>query len=116
MIKFIELINRKVIVEVDRPLGSKHPKGDMIYLANYGFVPGTISGDGKELDVYILGIHKPIPIGEKFEGIAIALIHRIDDDDDKLVVVPQGVDFTDDQIIALVDFQEKFFKSKIIRG
>ena len=38
---------------------------DIRISVNYGFVPNTISGDGEELDCYILGIDKAI---EKFNG------------------------------------------------
>jgi inorganic pyrophosphatase len=84
----------------------------MIYPVNYGFIPGTISGDGEELDAYVLGVFKPI---ESFEGVVIAIIHRTNDDDDKLVVVPDGKLYTDDQIRALTEFQEQYFESVILR-
>ncbi len=37
-------------------------------------------------------------------------------DDDKLVVVPNNVNYSDGQIAALTEFQERWFKSKIVRG
>lgn len=40
---------------MDRPLGTKHPKHGWEYPVNYGYIPGTVSGDGEELDAYILG-------------------------------------------------------------
>jgi inorganic pyrophosphatase len=43
------------------------------------------------------------------------VIHRTNDDDDKLIVVPEGKEYTDEQIYALTEFQERFFKSKILR-
>ena len=36
-------------------------------------------------------------------------------DDDKLIVVPDGKDYTDDQIDALTEFQEAYFEHIIIR-
>jgi inorganic pyrophosphatase len=42
------------------------------------------------------------------------VISRVDDNDDKLVVVPDGKEYTDDQIRALTEFQEQFFHSVII--
>lgn len=107
-----DFIGKKVVVKMDRPLGSKHPKHGFIYLVNYGYIPGTVSGDGEELDAYILGVHQPL---DTFEGRVIAVIHRLDDDDDKLIVVEDGKNYTDDQINALVEFQEKWFKTEIIR-
>ena len=44
------------------------------------------------------------------------VIHRTNDDDDKLVVVPDDRKYSDDAIRALTEFQERFFTSMIIRG
>ena len=74
-------------VKIDRPFGTKHPKHGFIYPVNYGYVPGTISGDGEELDCYILGVFEPVDI---FTGKCIAIIHRTNDNDDKLVLVPES--------------------------
>jgi inorganic pyrophosphatase len=76
-------------------------------------VPGVLAPDGEELDVYVLGVFEPL---ERYKGRCIAVIHRVDDDDDKLVVVEQGRDYSDDQIRALTEFQERFFTSVIVRG
>lgn len=108
----ISYINQKVTVQMDRPMGSKHPKHGFIYPVNYGFIPNTISGDGEELDAYVLGEFKPL---ESFTGVVIAIIHRTNDNDDKLVVVSPGKNYTDDQIRALTEFQEQYFESIIIR-
>jgi len=105
-------IGRKVNLKIDRPLGSKHPKHDFIYDLNYGYVPNIISGDGEELDVYVLGVDYAL---ENFEGKCIAVIHRINDDDDKLIVVPEEKEFSDEEIRQLTNFQEKYFESEIIR-
>ena len=105
-------IGKKVEVFVDRALGSRHPKyPDMIYAVNYGYIPGTLSPDGEELDAYILGVAEPL---ETFTGICIAVLKRTKDDDDKLIVVPEGMSFNEAQIRQMVDFQEKFFESVII--
>lgn len=105
-------LGKTVLVKMDRPLGSKHPNHGFIYPVNYGYIPNTISGDGEELDVYVLGEHKPL---ETFEGEVIAIIHRINDNDDKLVVMEKGRNYTDEQIRALTEFQEQWFESVIIR-
>lgn len=107
-----EYLNKTVIVKMDRPLGCKHPNHGFIYPVNYGYIPGTVSGDGEELDAYVLGEHKPL---DEFEGRVIAIIHRINDNDDKLVVMEDGRNYTDDQIRALTEFQERYFESIIIR-
>ena len=105
-------LQKIVKVEIDRPLGFRHPKYNTVYPVNYGFVPGTKSDDGEEIDVYVLGINK---ILKKFEGLVIAIIHRLDDNDDKLVVVSDNVRLSDDEIMKQVEFQERYFKSEIIR-
>lgn len=105
-------LNKEVTVEMDRPLGSKHPKHGFIYPVNYGFIPGTVSGDGEELDAYVLGEHKPL---ETFTGKVVAIIHRTNDNDDKLVVMADGRNYTDEQIRALTEFQEQYFESVIYR-
>ena len=107
-------LNKIVTVIIDRPLGSSHSEKypNHIYLINYGYVPNTISGDNKELDCYILGVYEPL---EKFTGKCIAIIHRINDNDDKLIVVPENTNFSDENIKALTAFQERFFDSIIIR-
>jgi inorganic pyrophosphatase len=105
-------LGQTVIVEIDRPLGTKHPKFDMVYEVNYGFVPDTKAPDGEELDAYVLGVDEPVT---DFAGRCIAIIHRLDNDDDKLVVVPDGTEISNDDIRQQVNFQEKWFKSEIIR-
>lgn len=107
-----DFLGKKVKVVMDRLMGSKHPKWNFIYPINYGYVPNTISGDGEELDAYIVGIFEPV---EEYEGKCIAAIHRLDDDDDKLVIAPEEKIYTKQQIEALVEFQERFFEHEIIK-
>lgn len=107
-----DFLGKIVKVKMDRPMGSKHPKHRFIYPVNYGFIPNTISGDGEELDAYVLGEFKPL---DEFEGKVIAIIHRTNDDDDKLVVCNENREFTNEQIDALTEFQERFFEHEIIR-
>jgi inorganic pyrophosphatase len=97
---------------MDRPLGTKHPKHGFIYEINYGFIPNTISGDGEELDAYVLAVDEPM---DEFTGRCIAIIHRTDEDDDKLIVVPDGLDLGDEYIESDIAFQEKWFKHIIVR-
>ena len=105
-------INKLVKAKIDRPMGSKHPKHGFIYPVNYGYIPNTVSGDGEEIDCYVLGIFEPI---DEFEGKCIAVIHRTNDNDDKLIIVPKEKDYSDDAIRALTEFQERFFESIVIR-
>ena len=107
-----QYLNKIVDVVIDRPLGSHHPKHGFVYPVNYGYVPNTISGDGEELDVYILGEDKAL---KTYKGQVIAIIHRTNDDDDKLIVTKQGQNFSDEQIREQTHFQEQWFESVIIR-
>lgn len=110
--KSYSYLDKEVNVKIDRPLNSKHPKNGFIYELNYGYIPNTTSGDGEELDCYVLGVDEPIT---EFIGKCIAVIHRLNDDDDKLIVVPEGKKFTDEEIKKLTHFQEQYFESEIIR-
>ena len=113
MIPSTTFLNQIVQIKIDRPLGSKHPRWGFIYPVNYGYLPNTPAPDGEDLDAYLLGIFEPV---DEFIGECIAVIHRLDDDDDKLIIVPAGKHYTDEQITALVEFQERFFESVILWG
>lgn len=110
--KTTDYIGKIVRVVIDRPLGSKHPKYDYKYPLNYGYVPNTKSGDGEELDAYVLSVFEPL---NEYTGQCIAVIHRTDDDDDKLIVVPEGIGLKDTEIEKAVAFQEKWFKHILIK-
>ena len=98
---------------IDRPLGSKlvkeHP--DFVYELNYGFIPNTLSGDGEDLDCYILGVDESI---NEFEGECIAIVHRLNEIDDKLILVPKGKKYTIKEIEDLIYFSEKHHKSVVV--
>ena len=66
--------------------------------------------DGEEQDAYILGINYPI---KEYTGKVIAIIHRYDDIEEKWVVAPENMSFTSEEIMRQVNFQERFFKSKV---
>lgn len=103
-------LGQTLTIHIDRPLGSHHPTFGHEYLLNYGYLPGVIGGDGEELDAYLLGIDHPV---EQFTGVCIAVVHRLDEDDDKLILTPAGLTFSLDQIRAAIAFQEQYFKSEI---
>lgn len=107
-----DYLGKDIYIVIDRPIGTKHPEHGYKYPVNYGYVPDTRMKDGEELDAFVLGIDTPL---ESFLGECIAVVRRIDDDDDKLVIVPEGKDFTDEEIERQLEFQEKWFKHEIIR-
>lgn len=106
-----QFLGKEVEVVIDRPLGSRHPEFDFVYEVNYGYVAGVKMPDGDDLDAYCLGWSKPQSI---CRGKVIAVIHRFDDDDDKLVVAASGLSPAID-IEREIAFQEKWFKGAVIR-
>ena len=97
---------------IDWPLGSKHPEHGFDYPVNYGYLPGTEAADGEAIDAYYLGVYNPL---ERAEGEVIAIVHRLHDDDDKLVVVPQGMRLSEQEIEDAVAFKEQWFDSCVLR-
>lgn len=109
---YADVLGRPVHCVMDRPLGSAHPRyPDMIYPVNYGYVPGLLAGDNAEQDVYVLGPTEPL---KEFTGVIIAVIHRFDDCEDKWVAAEQIGLYTESEIRAILDFQEKYYTSEIV--
>ena len=105
------MIGAKVTVTVDRPTGTYHPNHkDIYYPVNYGYIEGIMGGDGEEQDAYVLGVDYPV---ETFDGTVIAIIRRLNDNEDKWVVAPEGVVLTKEEIMAQVRFQEQYFQTEI---
>ncbi len=106
------MIGDIVTVTVDRPLGSCHPQHkDMLYPVNYGYVKGVIAPDGEEQDTYILGVDKAV---KEFTGKIIAVVHRLDDVEDKWVVCPEDLTFSKKEIYEQIRFTEQYFQSEIV--
>ena len=105
-------MGKTVDVVIDRPIGFvHHTKGVTLhYTINYGYLPGVTGGDGEEQDVYILGVEEPL---ERFTGRIIGAIRRKDDNEDKLVAAPEGMEFHQNQIAEAVHFVEKYFDSTV---
>ena len=105
------MLGKIVKVTVDRPMGTYHPKHkDIYYTINYGYIEGIMASDGEEQDAYILGVNKPV---EEFTGEVIAIIHRLNDVEDKWVVAPEDELYSKEQIEEQVKFQEKYFDYEI---
>ena len=105
-------LGKTVHISIDRPIGYVHGKGnyDLVYPINYGYIPGVLGGDGEEMDVYLLGVDFPV---KEFDTHIIAIVHRENDVEDKLVGVPEGMTFTAEEIAAAVHFQEQYYSSYI---
>ncbi len=105
------MIGKEVTVVIDRPTGSAHPvHPDIVYPINYGYIPGIIASDGECQDAYILGVEEPI---SEFTGIVIAIVHRLNDTEDKWVVAPSGHRYTRTEIADQIHFMEQYFTSEI---
>ena len=107
--KLKNLIGKKVKVLIDRPIGCDHD--GIVYPLNYGYIKEIKALDGEYQDAYVLGIDKPV---ETFEGKVLAIINRKNDIEDKLVVCGQDEGYSKEEIKKAVNFQEKYFKSKIL--
>jgi len=104
-------IGKRIRVVIDRPKGSLHPEHGFVYPVNYGYVPGTMSGDGEPIDVYVLGPDEAL---DEAAATCIAVVHRRDDVEDKLVAVVGDGMLDRDDIARAIDFQERFFDSVVL--
>jgi inorganic diphosphatase len=109
--KYKKYLYKDVFVKIDRKLGDLHPEFNYIYPLNYGYIPNTTSEDNEEIDVYVLGVFSPVL---EFTGICKGIVQRYNDEENKLIVMPKGKEYSVEQMEALVEFQEQFFKHKII--
>lgn len=106
------LMHKTVTVTVDRPMGTYHPEHkEIFYPVNYGHIEGATGSGGEEQGAYILGVDKPV---EKFTGWVIARACRLDDFKEKLIIVPDGMFFTEEEIEKQIEFQEKYFNSIVM--
>lgn len=105
-------LGKVVKIGIDRPVGYVHKKEkySLTYPINYGYIPGVLGGDGEELDVYLLGVDEPV---EEYTAKIIAIVHRHNDIEDKLVAAPENMSFTKAEIEAAVHFQEQYYDTEI---
>ena len=105
-------LGKKVVIGIDRPIGYVHKKENysLTYPINYGYIPDVIGGDGEELDVYLLGVNEPVP---EYECEIIAIAHRHNDVEDKLVGAPVGVRFSKEDIENAICFQEQYYDTEV---
>jgi len=105
-------LGKTVTISIDRPVGYVHNKEtySLTYPINYGYIPGVLGGDGEELDVYLLGVNEPV---SEYECKIIAIAHRHNDVEDKLVGVPVGMSFSKEEIADAIRFQEQYYDTEI---
>lgn len=105
------LIGKTTKVFIDRPKGTVH-KG-IVYKLNYGYIKDIIAPDYEYQDAYVVGLNEPI--NNYVEGKAIAIIHRKDDIEDKLVISIDDKNYSLEEITEMILFQEKFFNFEVIK-
>lgn len=105
-------IERHVVVYVDKPMGSIHPRFGWNYPINCGYVRHACTIYGDDLTAYIIGIDRPVDI---FSGKVIAVVYRQEDKSYRLVVAPDGMDFNDSEIAKALEFDVRDSKYEILR-
>lgn len=105
-------LGKTIKIGIDRPIGYIHKKEKytLEYKINYGYIPNVLGGDGEELDVYLLGVDTPV---EEYTGRVIAIAHRRNDVEDKLVMAPEGVMLSAEEIYKEIEFQERYYDTYI---
>lgn len=105
-------LGKTVTIGIDRPMGYVHHKGEktLVYPINYGYIPNVLGGDGEELDVYLVGVNEPVTC---FTGCIVGIVYRADDVEDKLVMAPEGMTVTAEQMADAVQFQEKYYHTTV---
>lgn len=92
------------VIVVDRFLYT-----DMNYPFNYGFIPGTVGGDGDPLDVLVLS-KKPVSVGTVIACRPIGMLATEDEEgeDAKIIAVPlPKIDPTFANVKNISDVSEK---------
>jgi len=105
-----QFLGKYIDIIIDRPAGSKHPKEDLIYPINYGYIPDTIAEDGHEIDVYVIDSTVP---AKRTRVKIIGIIKRNNDIERKLVGIESDKKFTENEIMEKIYFQEQYFDSYI---
>lgn len=100
-----ERLLRERGVILDRPRGTAHPRyPDMIYPLDYGYIPGTIGGDGAEVDVFV---------GSGDAGLTAALITYDQGKGDRELKLLWNM--TEDELKAALDFLNRDTMRAVLR-
>lgn len=108
----MSILGKKVEVFIDRPIGYIH--NNITYKLNYGYIKEIMAPDDEYQDVYIIDEHKQL--SNSCFGTVIAIIHRKNDIEDKLVVSIHNKDYSIKEIKELTHFQERFFDIEITKS
>lgn len=105
-------LGKMVDIKIDRPIGYVHKKKNysLTYPINYGYIPNVFGGDGKELDVYLLGVDNPV---KEYSARIIGIVHRHNDVEDKLIAAPTNMIFYQNEIAEAIHFQEQYYKTTV---
>lgn len=105
-------LGKTIDIKIDRPIGYVHKKENycLTYPINYGYIPGVIGGDGEELDVYLLGVDKPVT---EYSAKIIGIAHRENDVEDKLIASPIDKVLYQNEIAEAILFQEQYYKTTV---
>jgi len=106
-----QFLSRSLRVIIDRPMGWRDPQFQGTYPLNYGYIPGVLSPDGEELDAYVLGPDQPL---KEFEGVCVAVVERLDDVENKLIVADPTLNWGEAEIRRQIDFIEQYYCSRIV--
>lgn len=110
------LIGMELDAIITRPIGTVHPRyKDIIYEVNYGVVKDFELKDGRDLKTYIVGESMPTELNGTYHGKVLAILHRLNDENDRIIIAPIGRTLSDDEIISKTEFAEQYFVSEIIR-
>lgn len=103
------MLHKPVLVEIDRPIGYDH--NGIIYELNYGYTKRLVSPDGDYLDAYIIDDDLN---SSSYFGEVIAIVHRKNDIEDKLIVGKKGQTISKEDLLKKINFQEKYFDIELI--
>ena len=103
------MLHKPVLVEIDRPIGYDH--NGIIYELNYGYTKRLVSPDGDYLDAYIIDDDF---YSSSYFGEVIAIVHRKNDIEDKLIVGKKGQTISKEDLLKKINFQKKYFDIELI--
>ena len=107
-------LGKIVQIGIDRPIGYVHHKENsdrvLVYPINYGYIPDVLGGDGEELDVYLYGVDEAVT---EYQGRIVGIVYRENDVEDKLIMAPDGVYPTAEEMASAIHFQEQYYRTRV---